>query len=188
MNLDLDEITQLTDEYGGKWGINHSCRLLKLIEVIGQGQIYNSDAVWLAAHLHDWGAYPEWAQQNVDHAVRSTQVADAFLTERGCPQGLKELVLECIRLHHIAERKDRTKESILLFDADALDFLGVVGILRDFSKNTKDLRKAFEITKKRRKQLPGLLFLEKSKELAVKRIKQMDEFLELFEQDSWGNF
>jgi uncharacterized protein len=187
MNIDRNEIARLTEEYGGLWGINHTRRLLHLISIIGQGQQYNLDAVWLAAHLHDWGAYPRWAQKEVDHALRSAQVSETFLTEKGFPQDFIELVLECIKLHHTGG-PNRSIESILLSDADALDFLGVVGILRDFSKNPKDLRQAYDITKKRREKLPGMIVLDKSKEIAGERIGQMDELLTRFEQDSWGNF
>lgn len=187
MNMDKNEIARLTEEYGGQWGINHTRRLLQLVATIGEGQSYNAGAVWVAAHLHDWGGYPKWAQKNVDHAVRSGQVAETFLTERGCAEGLRDLVLECIRLHH-SSGPNRSLESILLSDADALDFLGVVGILRDFSKNPTDLRKAYEITRKRREKLPGMLCLEKSKRIAARRIEEMDDLLARFEQDSWGYF
>ena len=79
-------------------------------------------------------------------------------------------------------------EAILLRDADVLDFLGVVGILRDFSKSPKDLRKGYETTKKRREKLPKTLFFEKSQELAKTRLRQMDKFLAIFETDSFGCF
>jgi uncharacterized protein len=185
MPVERKEITRLTEEYGGQWGINHTRRLLELISIIGEGLNYNSEAVWIAAHLHDWGAYSPWAEKDVDHALRSRQAADAFLTQRGCPAGLKALVLECIELHH-AGGDQRSLESILLRDADILDFLGVVGVLRDFSKNARDLRKAYTITKGRRDSLPGLLCLEKAKVIAEQRLQEMDELLSRFEASSFG--
>jgi uncharacterized protein len=187
MNFDKPEISKLTEEYGGAWGINHTRRLLQIIAMIGQGLDYNPEALWLAAHLDDWGAYPAWIQQGVDHAVRSRQVAETFLTDRGFPEEMKALVLECIELHHKGG-SDRSLESILLRDADALDFLGVVGVLRDFSKNPKELRKAYEQTKRRRDTLPSLLSLEKAKAIAVERVKQMNELLAQFEIGSFGCF
>jgi hypothetical protein len=147
--IDKDEIVRLTEEYGGEWAINHTRRLLHLVSLIGKGQEYNADAVWLAAHLHDWGGYAKWARPGVSHATRSRQVAEAFLAEKGYSKDLIELVLECIELHHTGD-PDKSMEAILLSDADALDFLGVVGILRDFSKNPRDLKKGYETTKKRR--------------------------------------
>jgi uncharacterized protein len=185
--IDRDEIVRLTEQYGGEWGINHTRRLLHLMDIIGEGQNYNADAVWLAAHLHDWGAYAAWAQKNVDHVLRSVQVAEEFLSERDCPAELKALILECIKLHHTGG-SERSLESILLRDADALDFLGAVGILRDFSKNPRELRKAYQVTRQRREKLPGLLTLPKAQQMAAGRVKEMDEFLALFEADTFGCF
>ncbi len=187
MNIDRKEIEQLTEEYGGAWGINHTRRLLELVTRIGEGLKYDAEAVWIAAHLHDWGAYAPWAEKGVDHALRSRQVAEDFLTERGCPAKRKALVLECIELHH-AGGTQRSLESILLRDADVLDFLGSVGVLRDFSKNARDLRQACSISKGRREKLPGLLSLEKSKELAAQRIKEMDELFSWFEAETFGHY
>jgi uncharacterized protein len=182
-----DEIVSMTKEYGGEWGINHTLRLLHLIDIIGKDLEYDPDIVWVSAYLHDWGGYVPWIQPGVDHAVRSTQVAQTFLQERKFTRTFIDHCLECISLHHIGG-SERSIESILLSDADALDFLGVVGVLRDFSKNPKDLRKACETTKKRREKLPGSLCLDRSKEIAVERVRQMDELFTRFEQDTWGYY
>jgi uncharacterized protein len=187
MNLDHDEIVRLTEEYGGPWGINHTRRLLQLIDIIGKDCAYDQEAVWLAAHLHDWGAYNAWAQPGVDHALRSRQVAEVFLQKRGCPAELQDLVLECIETHHQGS-PNRHVEAILLSDADALDFLGVVGVLRDFSRNPKDMRKALQDVQRHRSKLPGQLCLPRSQELAAGRIKMMDGMLVAFAEDSFGLF
>lgn len=187
IDIDHNEIARLTEEYGGQWGINHTRRLLEFVSIIGEGMKYNSEAIWIAAHLHDWGAYPPWAEMDIDHALRSRQVAEDFLTQHGCPAELKTLVLESIELHHTGGEQ-RSLESILLRDADILDFLGVVGVLRDFSKNARELRKAYIITLGRRKNLPGLLSLEKAKKIAERRLQEMDELLDRFEADSFGYY
>ena len=185
--IDKDNIVRLTQEYGGEWGINHTRRLLRLVESIGEGLYYDAEVVWLAAHLHDWGAYKPWVQPGVDHVERSLEVVEPFLIEQGYVEETRSQVLECIGGHH-SDRSDMSTEAILLRDADVLDFLGVVGILRDISKNPKDLRKGYETIKKRRERLPKTLFLESSKEMAEMRIRQMDKFLAIFEVDSFGCF
>ncbi len=187
MNIDRDELVHLTEEYGGAWGINHTRRLLQLISIIGEGQSYNADALWVAAHLHDWGAYGQWAQPGVDHALRSRQVAETFLAERGYPPNEAKLILECIEFHH-SDNSECCLEVQLLGDADVLDFLGVVGVLRDVSKNTRDLRQAYDISRKRRAKLPGLLCLAKSKEIAARRLADMDDLFAKLEADSFGCF
>jgi uncharacterized protein len=190
--IDTDEIARLTEQYGGAWGINHTRRLLALVSLIGEGLPYDAEVVWLAAHLHDWGGYGPWAQAGVDHVERSLQVVDAFLAERGCPEDLKASVLECIAGHHglpdAGSTPDASVEAVLLHDADTLDFLGVVGILRDFSKNPRDLRRGYETAMKRRMRLPQALRMDKSRELAEPRIRQMDELFEALRADSAGHF
>jgi uncharacterized protein len=187
IQINRDEVTRLTEEYGGVWGINHTRRLLQLIAVIGEGLRYDADAIWLAAHLHDWGAYPPWAQKGVDHALRSRQVAETFLTERGCAPETKALILECIALHHTGG-SDRSLEATLMRDADCLDFLGTVGVLRDFSKNPRDMRKAYEQVKKRHETVPGLLSLDTAKTMAAERVREMDQLMKDFEAESFGCF
>jgi uncharacterized protein len=185
--IDKDEIIRLTEQYGGEWGINHTRRLLHLISVIGEELEYDADAVWLAAHMHDWGGYSEWSQPGVNHALRSREVAETFLAQRDYPEDWVKLVLECIEHHHNGDPA-KSIEAILLSDADMLDFLGVVGVLRDFSKNPRDLRKGYEATKRRREKMPQMLCLDRSKEIAAKRVREMDEVLAGFENDSFGCF
>jgi hypothetical protein len=45
--INKNEIVRLTEEYGGQWGINHTCRLLKLIAIIGKDRQYNADVYGL---------------------------------------------------------------------------------------------------------------------------------------------
>jgi uncharacterized protein len=185
--LKKNELSRLTREYGGDWGINHTQRLLHLIEIIGENLEYDRDIVWAATHLHDWGAYSPWMQKGVDHAQRSGEVAREYLQKQGFSEDWVQKVLLCIETHHQGE-PNRAVEALLISDADALDFLGVVGILRDFSKKPKSLREAYETVQKRKAKLPGQLCFERSRQMAVKRISEMESVLQLFEQDSFGCF
>jgi uncharacterized protein len=181
------KISQLTCEYGGNWGINHTHRLLKLIEIIGEGLSYDADIIWTAAHLHDWGAYKPWNQEGVDHANRSGEVAGEFLLKEGYSEAWVEQVKVCIVTHH---QKDceRPIEAILLSDADVLDFLGAPGIMRDFSKKPKAMREAYETSVKRMQTLPDHLCLEISRAIASQRVKEMESFYQLFQAESFGYF
>jgi uncharacterized protein len=192
-SLDDDKLAQdvarLTQERGGSWGIDHTRRLLELVSLLGAGESYDSEVVWLSAHMHDWGAYQPWAEGVVDHVQRSVEVAGRFLDEEGCPNDVRDRVLDCIAAHHSSNPGSALSiEAALLHDADALDFLGTVGIMRDASRNTRDLRKAYEAARRRRETLPPTLILEKSRKLAEQRLSDMDQFLAAFEADSFGWF
>jgi HD superfamily phosphodiesterase len=184
-----DEITRLTEEYGGAWGINHTQRLLKLVDELAGDEPYDRETIWLAGHLHDWGAYKPWAQAGVDHLDRSLEVVDRFLTDSGCPHKTRSAVLECIARHHARARDPGiSREAALFHDADVLDFLGAVGILRDFSKNPRDLRAGYQAAVKRRDTLPQTLLLREARQLAEPRLQEMDVFLAAFEAGSFGCF
>ena len=185
--IDKDEMVRLTEEYGGPWGINHTRRLLQLIAIIGKDQQYDAEVVWVAAHLHDWGGYPKWMQAGVDHALRSRQVAEEYLVEKGYPPELLTPTLECIEYHHGSD-PHRRMEALLLSDADALDFLGVVGVLRDFSKKPGDLRKAYEVVQSRKEKLRRSICLESSKVMAAQRLETMERLLVTFEEETFGYF
>jgi len=100
---------------------------------------------------------------------------------------LLDRVLECIGTHHQGS-PSRSIEAILLSDADALDFLGVVGVLRDFSRSPRDMRKAFQDVQRHRGRLPGQLCLPRSQEMAAGRIRMMDDMMHAFAEDSFGLF
>jgi hypothetical protein len=58
------------------------------------GDSYDWEVVWLAAHLHDWGAYKPWAEAGRDNLAASVRVAASFLAEEACDDEVKTKVLE----------------------------------------------------------------------------------------------
>lgn len=185
--LDRNEIVSLLETYGGAYGLNHTRRILHLVSCIGAGQVFSEEVLWISAHLHDWGGYAPWATPGVDHAVRSVQVAEGFLEANGYRGPQRDRVLECIENHHNG-RRDKCLEAQLLSDADALDYLGVVGILREFSTKPRELRKAFDGVRSRRAKLESSLIFDTSRRIAEERIARMEPLLQAFQEESFGLF
>jgi uncharacterized protein len=183
--MEHDEILRLTEEYGGAWAVCHAQRILNTVAVIADGAPYAAEPLWLAAHLHDWGGYARWAVAGVDHAVRSTQVAREFLAERSCPAELAARVLECIEFHH-GGPAGRSFESTLFTDADALDLLGTVGVLRIFAMNYRDLRAAVAAVRRYREMSERAVTLPVSRRIAVDRLQETDRMLKAFEEQTAG--
>src|SRR5512140_3146600 len=95
--LTLDDIIQMTLQAGESWAVAHAKRLLELIKQIGVDMPYNSEALTLAAYMHDWGAFPCYIQQGVEHAIRSRQVVEAEILPRlDLTPEQKEVLLEAI--------------------------------------------------------------------------------------------
>ena len=185
--MDKDKVIQLTEEYGGEYGLNHTKRLLHIISLISEGMMYDKEVLWIAAYLHDWGGYPKWILSGVDHAKRSKQVAGDFLCKEGFEEKFINHVLECIEFHHGSD-EPRSIESKLFSDADAIDFFGVIGALREFSTKPRELRKAFESAKSRMEKNKKIICFEKSKEIVEQRIKREEMLLSEFKEESFGCF
>lgn len=185
--LDKQRLADLTLRYGGNWGLDHSRRILHLVSILGEGVDYDADVIAVAAYLHDWGGYTEFAQQGVDHAVRSTEVAREFLADTGLPDDEAALVLECIENHHGGD-PGRSIESRLFTDADALDLLGIVGTLRIFAMWPRDIRAGHAATKRWRETCLKAISLEQTKPIADQRVAETDHLLRMFEQETFGIF
>jgi uncharacterized protein len=172
---------------GGDYGFNHSKRLIALIDLIAAGKPYNKDIVLFCAYTHDLGAFKKYAIEGVDHATRSREVVTPFLDDYNFREEDKSVILETIENHH---KKDTGKsfESLLLRDADALDFLGFIGISRDFSRSPFDLKKAFQSIKRHRNDLANIIELDAAKRISRERIAEMDHFIDNFEKESMNFF
>ena len=82
-----------------------------------------------AVYLHDIGRH--YIEDNA-HGALSAQKAEPVLERIAFPREKRDAVLHAIRVHDItATPEDRTTlESKILYDADKIDTLGVVGVLR----------------------------------------------------------
>jgi uncharacterized protein len=190
-------ILALTEKNGGDWALAHAQRLIRLVETIGQGMDYDPEVIWLAAHMHDWGTLPEWSRDGMTHTARSVELAAETMRKLKVPKATAERVLEAIEYHH-GGADDRSVEAQLLRDADALDGLGVVGLLREFASVPTEgsacysipvgygMQGAYERARIRLENNPRIVRLPRSKEMAAERARQMQAALDTFERESFG--
>ena len=182
-----EDIERITIEYGEGWGYNHVQRVLRLINVIGEGLEYDKDIVWYAAYLHDWGAFPNFYQKGMDHAFRSKTLAADILKDADLPDYKVGIILEAVENHDFRNEKSvNAIESILLREADFLDFLGAIGIVRKFAQGPNDLRKCLNGVLDRRDKIKDRFSIAKAREIAEIRICEMNKFIESIEQESFG--
>ncbi|SPF50287.1 putative Phosphohydrolase [Candidatus Sulfopaludibacter sp. SbA4] len=197
MSINRKRVVALTAEYGGDWAVQHAHRLIRLVEMVGEGLDYDPEAIWLAAHMHDWGTLPRWAREGVTHSERSRQLAEEHLRKWKCPKPILEKVLETIEYHH-GGADERCVEALLLRDADALDGIGAVGVLREFAMVPAEwngcysiptgwgMRGAYERVRMRLENNPRIVRLPKSRQLARRRAREMRRILNAFEEESFG--
>jgi uncharacterized protein len=176
------------DKYG------HQPRLYALTRQIGEEYSYDDDVVFAATWMHDLGVFvghrPEdptalAAWDNVVYAIARTP---ELLIQFGFPPEKIPAVIEAIRTHQ-AHKQPKSIEATILRDADILEQLGAVGILRAVSKVGRDTRYAtfsaiVPYLRNAVETLPPLLRLPLARALAGPRIAMLENFLEAVETEA----
>jgi HD superfamily phosphodiesterase len=108
---------------------DHVLRVLRRCIRLGEKLDADLEVLVAAVYLHDLGRH--YIADKV-HGALSAQKAEPVLERIHFPQEKRDAVLHAIRVHDVsASPEDRTTlESKILYDADKIDTLGVVGVLR----------------------------------------------------------
>ena len=174
----------------------HQPRLYALARQIAAGHDCDDDVVYAAAWLHDLGVFighrpedPE-ALAPWDHVAYAIDRAPGILQRSDFPAEKIPAVLEAIRSHQ-PSGEPASIEGVILRDADILEQLGAVAILRTVSKVGRDTRYAtftdtVDSLRRSLETLPGQLKLETSRALAGPKIRILEAFLLAVEQESQG--
>jgi uncharacterized protein len=174
----------------------HQPRLYRLVRALGQGMQFDDDVLHAAVWLHDLGVFvghrPEDQAElsRWDHIAYVEQKAPDLLRKLGFPEAKIPAVLEAIRTH-LPNGEPTTPEGVLLREADILEQLGAVGILRTVSKVGRDTRfathgAAVESLAKALHDLPGKLRLERAREMAAPRVQSLEVFLAAARTETTG--
>jgi HD superfamily phosphodiesterase len=108
---------------------DHVLRVLKRCIRLGEKLDADLEILVAAVYLHDLGRH---YIDDKAHGALSALKAEPVLERINFPQEKRATVLHAIRVHDVAATpEDRTTlESRILYDADKIDTLGVVGVLR----------------------------------------------------------
>jgi uncharacterized protein len=167
---------------------SHQPRLYDLATQLAGGKAFDDAVLYAAAWMHDLGVFighrPEQpaALARWDHLAYALKNTPGFLRECGFPVGKIPAVLEAIRTHMPAGQPV-SFEAVLLRDADILEQLGAVGILRTVSKVGRDTRfvrfsDALAALQRNIESLPGQLKLPSARLLAQPRLALLRDFLQ----------
>lgn len=185
--LTLDDIIELTRVEGDAWKLSHVRRVLQLIGLIGAGMVYDETAVTIATYLHDWGAYPRFQQPGVEHALRSRQVAETLILPRMVlPDTAVAIILETIEYHDYRDfRPVQSTEALLLREADFLDFLGIIGLVREYGRGPKEMESACRAVLKRRELIQDRFTLPVARQMAAVRLARLAQCLAWLQEESF---
>jgi len=154
---------------------------------------YDDDVVFAAAWLHDVGVFSGHRPEDPtllaawDHVAYAIGLAPSVLRDAGFPEEKIDAVVEAIRTHQ-PSGDPVSIEGLILRDADILEQLGAVGVLRTVCKIGRDTRfatfsNAVEYLRTSLAVLPGQIRLDSTRRLAQPKIALMEAFLDGVERE-----
>lgn len=179
---------QPVDKFG------HQPRLYALACQIGEGMDYDDDVLFAAAWMHDLGVFlghrpsePELLSgwNHVPYTVARTR---DLLPGWGFPQDKLDAVADAIQTHQPQDDPQHI-EGVLLRDADILEQLGAIGMLRTVTKVGRDTRyptfsAVIPALRKAVDALPSNLRTPSARFLAVPRVQVLNAFLAAVQQEA----
>jgi uncharacterized protein len=174
----------------------HQPRLYALALKVGEGHEFDDDILFASAWLHDLGVFVGHRPEDPEALARWDNVAYAvdrtpgLLMEFGFPPEKIPAVLAAIRTHQpFAE--PAAIEGIILRDADILEQLGAIGVLRTVCKVGRDTRfqtfsDAVASLERALGSLPRQIRLETTRALAAPKIGALKAFLAAVRDESQG--
>ncbi len=174
----------------------HQPRLYALATEIGKGLQYDDDILFAAAWMHDLGVFlghrpADMAQlSRWDHVPYTIRRSRELLSGWSFPAEKLDGVAEAIQ-HHQPKDEPTTMEGTLLRDADILEQLGAIGLLRATVKIGRDTRypsfsSVVPVLLHAVEHLPGQTCLPASKVMARSRAEVLRSFLAAVETEA-GN-
>ena len=177
---------------------SHQARLYALSQRLASAQTesIDDDVLFAAAWSHDLGVFnghrpgdPE-ALRRWDSTAYTVAHAGPLLVACGFRQEKVATVLECIRTHE-AHGAPTSLEGIILRDADLLEQLGAVAVMRTVAKIAQDTRfvtfaDAAASLRRALDTVPAQLRLPAAVALAEPRIVSLRRFLNALDEESEG--
>ncbi len=113
------------------WGYSHCERDYALAKELAAADhiAVDDDVLFAAAYLHDIAAFAPWEDTKADHSDVGARVVDTILKGTGFPMAKIDALRGAIRTH-MYYRDPQGPEALYLHDADALDWLGAIGVAR----------------------------------------------------------
>jgi uncharacterized protein len=172
------------------WGLAHAERDLQIaLELAAQEKLpVDRDVLFAAAYLHDLGGLEGFEKEGVDHGVRSAELAEPLLKGWGFPMAKFPLVKEVIVGHVYYGPAPTGAEARVFHDADLLDFLGPMGIVRLMAATAPSATMAgnLKTAKQFAVDLPKKLTTASARKQAEVRVAEMESFFKALDPYTYG--
>lgn len=165
------------------WGLSHSVRDYELAkELAAADQVkLDDDVLYAAAYLHDVAAFAPFSKDDADHQDEAARIVESMLAGTGFPMAKIEAVRGAIRTHMFG-REPAGPEAIYLHDADALDWLGAIGVARVFglvdpNGGSPDGPKVVQRLEHSLTMVPSRIVSKAGKARTPQRVRELEQFL-----------
>jgi len=160
---------------GTSHAFDHIERVYKIATYLAKKEGADVEIVQIAALLHDIGR-----TLKEPHQKTGAKAADKILKKIGYPEDKRKIVSKIVLVHKLSERKKvRTLEEKIIWDADKIDLIGILGILRIFHFHGNEFT-PFDYVIKRWfkvwKDIYKMLFTKTAKKLTKDRYKKTLKF------------
>ncbi len=172
------------------WGYSHSTRDYALARELAAEDhvVLDDDVLFAAAYLHDIAAFPPWEKAKLDHSDVGADAVANILRDTGFPMAKIEGVRAAIRTH-MYYRDPVAAEALYLHDADALDWLGAIGVARiialvDPNGGTPDGPAAIKMLEENLAKVPGRVLSSAGRARVPQRKAELETFLRDLRRES----
>ena len=176
------------------WGYSHSVRDYELAKTLAAVDhvTLDDDVLFAAAYLHDMAAFAPWDRdkEGIDHSDEGARVIDTVLKNSDFPAQKIDAVRNAIRTH-MFYRKPTGAEATYLHDADALDWLGAIGVARvmalvDPNGGDPDGPKAVKMLERNLERVPAGVVSPAGRERLPALQSELSEFLKNLRRETDG--
>ena len=172
------------------WGYSHCLRDYALARELAAADrvTLDDDVLFAAAFLHDMAAFPPWEKEKLDHSDVAADIVDTVLKDTGFPMTKIDAVRGAIRTH-MYYRDPVGPEALYLHDADALDWLGAIGVARvmalvDPNGGDPDGPKAVKMLEDNLKKVPTRVLSPAGLAMLPARKAELEVFLKDLRRES----
>jgi hypothetical protein len=172
------------------WGYSHCLRDYALARELAAADhvTLDDDVLFAAAYLHDMAAFKPWEKPKLDHSDVAADIVGTVLQGTGFPMAKIDAVRGAIRTH-MYYRDPVGPEALYLHDADALDWLGAIGIARvtalvDPEGGDPDGPKAVKMLEENLRSVPARVFSPAGKAMVPPRKAELQTYLKNLRRES----
>ncbi len=173
------------------WGYSHCERDYDLARSLAAADHIklDDDVLFAAAFLHDIAAFAPWGgDEPPDHSDVGADAVESILKDTGFPMSKLTAVREAIRTH-MYYRRPKGPEAVYLHDADALDWLGVIGATRiialvDPNGGDPDGPKSIKMLEDNLNKVPSEVVSPAARAMVGPRVAELKQFLARLKQET----